>query len=190
MGFNGEVLVGCGKAFISSLNQFWNWDEEVLATWSMSDGWQAVHVRTPAEPDDLEELAEAADGPVLACLVFEGSTGHVRGIGAAGRWEAWLNPAEAAHLRAWNTVDDEIGGGLYPDGTAHDHAQVGQLAIRFAAALDAERPAAACAATTWAHESGLHANTERLEEVLTTPWDSSVQQGFFALLSALGISSA
>lgn len=32
MGFNGEVLVGRGETFAGALNQFWNWEEEVLAT--------------------------------------------------------------------------------------------------------------------------------------------------------------
>ncbi|WP_344659045.1 hypothetical protein [Catenulispora subtropica] len=48
MGFNGEVLVGRGEAFISALSQFWNWEEEVSADWPLRDGWRAVHVRTPA----------------------------------------------------------------------------------------------------------------------------------------------
>jgi hypothetical protein len=189
MGFNGEILVGRGKSFISALTRFWNWDEEVRETRPMREDWLAIYVRSPAEPGELVELAEAADGPVLACLVFEGTTGHVRGIGTTGSWEAWLNPDDAARLKAWDTVDKQIGGGLYPDGTEQDHAKVQQLKARFGAALDAERPAAIHAATVWALEAELPADAERVEEVLATPWGSSAEHGFLALLSALGISS-
>ena len=85
MGFNGEVLVGRGKDFISALNQFWNWDEEVSADWSLRDGWRAVHVQTPAFGDELTEFAEVVGGPVLACWVFESDMGRIRGISAAGQ---------------------------------------------------------------------------------------------------------
>jgi hypothetical protein len=190
MGFNGEVLVGRGKAFISALTQFWHWDEEVRETWPMREDWLAVYVRSPAEPGELVELAEAADGPVLACLVFEDTIGHVRGIGAPASWEAWLSPGDAARLRAWDTVDKQIGGGLCPDGTGLDHVEVQRLEARFGAALDAGRPSAIHAATLWALEAGLPADAERVEEVFATPWGSSAEHGFFALLSALGISSA
>ena len=92
MGFNGEVLVGRGAGFVGALNQFWNWDEEVSSDWPLRDGWRAVHVRTPAFGDELAEFAEVVGEPVLACWVLESDMGHIRGISAAGQWEAWLNP--------------------------------------------------------------------------------------------------
>ncbi|MEY9934725.1 hypothetical protein ABH926_009393 [Catenulispora sp. GP43] len=187
MGFNGEVLVGQGGAFIDALTQVWNWDEEVSADWPLRDGWHAVQVRTPAFGDELAELADAAGGPVLACLVFESGMGHIRGISDAGQWEAWLNPGYAAHLRAWNTVNDEIGGGVYPDGTPQGHARVEQLESEYAAELDAGRPAAATAAATWAARSGLHVDAGRLEEILATRWEPAAQRGFFAMLAVLGL---
>lgn len=187
MGFNGEVLVGQGEAFIAALSAFWNWEEEVYDDWPLRDGWRAVHVRTPAFGDELAEFAEAANGPVLACLVAESDIGHIRGISAAGHWEAWLNPDYAAHLRAWNSVDDEIGGGLYPDGNPEDHARVNHLEAEFEAELEADRPAAARAGAAWAEESGLRADAETIEEILATPWKPQAQRGFFVLLAALGI---
>lgn len=190
MGFNGQVLVGRGEAFTSALNQFWNWEEEVVEAWPLRDGWHAVHVRTPAEADELEELAEAADGPVLACEVFESTTGHIRGISAAGYWEAGLNPGNGAALRAWTTVNEQVGGDLYPNGTRQDQVEVERLTAQYAAEFDAERPGTSRVAIAWAAQSGLNADAARVEEVLATSWGSSVQQGFLALLSALGISSA
>jgi hypothetical protein len=80
---------------------------------------EVLVVRSPAEPGELAELAGLAglaglaDGPVLACLVFEDCTGHVRGFSATGEWQAWLNPVAAARLRASRAVDEEIGGSLY-----------------------------------------------------------------------------
>jgi hypothetical protein len=98
VGFNGEVLVGRGDAFVEALTQFWDWDEEVTDDWPLRDGWRAVCVRTPAEDGELAELADVAGAPVLACLVFESDLGHVQGISAAGHWEARLNTDSAARL--------------------------------------------------------------------------------------------
>jgi len=187
MGFNGEVLVGRGETFIAALSELWNWEEEVYDDWPLRDGWRAVHVRTPSFGDELAEFAEAADSPVLACLAVESDMGHIRGISAAGHWEAWLNPDRAAHLRAWDAVDDEIGGGLYPDGNPENHARVNSLKAKFEAELEADRLEAARAGAAWAEQSGLYADTATIEEILAMPWKPQAQQGFFALLAALGI---
>ena len=84
-------------------------------------------------------------------------------------------------------MDEEIGGGLYPDGTPEDHARVEQLAAQFTAELDADRPVAAGAAAAWAAQSGLHVDAARLEDVLAARWEPSAQQGFFSMLEVLGI---
>ena len=187
MGFNGEVLVGRGKAFVEALSRLWNWDEEVSEDWPLRDDWRAVCVRTPADDEDLAELAHAADGPVLACLVFESDMGHIRGISAAGRWEAWLNSGQASSLRAWSIVNDEIGGSLYPDGSPAGHARVEQLAAGFQSEMEAKRPDAARAAVRWADQAGLLADVSQVEAVLATPWKPQAQRGLFALLAVLGI---
>jgi hypothetical protein len=97
VGFNGEVLVGRGEAFIQALTRIWDWDEEVSDDWQLLDGWRAVCVRTPADDEELAELAQAADGPVLACLVFESDSGLIRGISAAGTWTTPLGERQAKH---------------------------------------------------------------------------------------------
>ncbi|ACU73177.1 hypothetical protein Caci_4313 [Catenulispora acidiphila DSM 44928] len=188
MGFHGEILVGRGESetFVEALAQFWNWDEEVSDDWQLRDNWRAVCVRTPAADGELAELAHAAGGPVLACLVFEGDMGHIQGISAAGRWEAWLNSDYAAHLRAWSTVDEEVGG-LDPDGSPADHARVNQLEAEYHGEMEAARPDAARAAAAWADQAGLLADASRVEEVLFMPWKPQAQRGFFALLAVLGI---
>ncbi|GAA2013219.1 hypothetical protein GCM10009839_04850 [Catenulispora yoronensis] len=187
MGFNGEVLVGRGEAFIGAIDRFWNWYEEVLADWPLRDGWHAVHVRTPAFGDELAELAQAVDGPILACWVFESDLGHVRGISDAGQWEAWLNPAYAAQLHAMTAVDEENSDGSYPSGTPRRQARREQLEMEYAAELDADRPAAARAAAAWAAQSGLHVDAAHLEEILATRWELFAQRGFFAMLAVLGL---
>lgn len=190
MGFNGDVLVGRGEAFTAVLGRIWNREEEVIETWPLCDGWQAVYVRSPAEPDELRELAEAADSPVLACEVFESSTGYIRAVSAAGYWEARLNPEDAAARRAWNAVDERIGGNLYPEGTPQDHAEVKHLTAQYAAEFDAQRSATRRAAIAWAAESGLRADADRVESALAAHWGTAVREGFLAFLSAVGIDPA
>jgi hypothetical protein len=92
----------------------------------------------------VAELSQTAAGPVLACLVFESDTAHIRGISEAGHWEALLNAEHAV-------------------------------------------PDAARAAATWADHAGLPADTKQIEKILSSPWKPQVQEGFFALLAALGI---
>jgi hypothetical protein len=87
-------------------------------------------------------------------------------------------------------VDEQIGGDLHENGTPQDHARVERLTRLIAAEFDAERPTTVRAAVAWAAESGLRAQATRVEVVLATSWDSSAQEGFFALLSALGIARA
>jgi 3-oxoacyl-[acyl-carrier-protein] synthase-3 len=74
MGFNGEVLVGRGEAFSSALNQFWNWEEEVLTIWPVRDSWRAVHVRTPAVGDQAErswwDYSSAAEASAAGALAM------------------------------------------------------------------------------------------------------------------------
>lgn len=100
MGFNGEILVGRGEAFVDALTRIWDWDEEVSDDWHLRDSWRAVCVRTPADDAELAELAQALGGPVLACLVFESDGGHIRGVSAAGPWTARLGETEARRPEA------------------------------------------------------------------------------------------
>lgn len=89
--YNGEVLIGRGEAFIAVFRELWYWDEEVRSRQPLREDWLMVEVRSPAEDDDLAELAAAA-GPVLACCVFEGCDVQVRGVSGTGqRWETHLN---------------------------------------------------------------------------------------------------
>lgn len=187
MGFNGEVLVERGETFIAALNEFWNWEEEVCDDWPLRDGWHAVGVRTPTYGDELAELGEAAAGPVPACLVVESDVGHIRGISAAGHWEAWLNPDRAAPLRAWDAANDELEGGLSPDGNPAGHARVNSLKAGFEAESEADRPTAARACTVWAGQSCLSVETSMIEDILAMSWEPQVLRGLFALLEALGI---
>lgn len=187
MGFNGDILVGRGEDFVKALTQIWNGDEEVSDDWQLRNEWRAVCVRTPADDGELAELAQAANGPVLDCRVFESDTAYIQGISTAGRWEALPNADYAAHLRAWDTVDREIGGGLYPDGSAADHARVNHLEAEFRRAAEAKRLEAARAATAWAAQAGLRAEPSQIEQVLATPWQPQAEQGVFALLAVLGI---
>lgn len=187
MGFNGDILVGRGERFLSALNEFWNWDKEVAGDWQFRDGWRAVLVRTPAFGDELDAFARAVGGPVLACWVFESDMGHIRGVGATGKWEAWLNPAYAAHLRASSVVDHEIGGGLYPDGRPEDFARLEQLEARFTAELADGRPDAVRAVVRWAGECELRPDAARVERILAEQWEPFAQRGFFALLTELGL---
>ena len=124
---------------------------------------------------------------MLACLVFESDMGHIRGISAAGRWEAWLNSDYASSLRAWSTVGEEIGGSLYPDGSPGDHARVERLAAEVLSEMEAKRPDAARTAVRWADQAGLLVEASQVEAVLSTPWKPQAQRGFFALLAVLGI---
>ena len=137
--------------------------------------------------DELDELAETADYPILACWVFESDTCHIRGIGAAGRWDAWLNSGYAARLHAWNIVNDELGGDLHEGGSLADHARANRLEAEIAARLETERPDAARAVAAWATQSGQHSDVTRIEAILATPWKPQAQRGFFTLLAQLGI---
>ena len=62
-----------------------------------------------------------------------------------------------------------------------------RLEAEFEAELEADQPTAARDCAAWAEQSGLRADTAMIEEILAMPWKPQAQQGFFALLAALGI---
>jgi hypothetical protein len=192
MRFNGEIIVvRCGRS--SDCASFIGIREHELGTeWPLRHSWQAIAVSPQDEPYKYDrawiaEIATITGAPVLACWVSEDRVAHIRGLSDAGGWDAWLNPRYAAFL-AVQEILEEIGGELYEEGgRAAIDRYLAERCPEVFARLEAAIPEASRRAAEWAAQAGFEVPVGPIEDLLSAPRESFVQQGFFELLDRLGL---
>ncbi|WP_406282276.1 hypothetical protein [Embleya sp. NBC_00896] len=197
MGFNGDIVLVRATRPLADLAPHVDTERHpARVLWESSGGWRATHVRHDDDPyaferSWMEALAAKADSPVLMCWVFEAHVAHVQGVSAAGAWEGWLNPGDAAahlavsrlELEAARTGTDVFG----PDGDFLDPGRYAELRDEVVGVLDRARPRVAAAAVRWAEAAGRIVRADAVERVLARNQGESALRVFGLLADRLGV---
>lgn len=191
MGFSGHLVFARSDRPLLEAPVFDGIDEELEAgvhTWeSRPGGWQTLQFDSGAWDDaGLPALVEWSRAPACVADVSDSSLALVTGLDTTGqRWQAWLNPDNAAGLLAEEPedIDDQL---LWLD-TPEFHDAVRHKR----AELDAEIPADTEGAVAWAAAAGIPVTpqTVRIEELLRSH-ETFVEDLFSTLLDELGFPQA
>ncbi|MGV9454370.1 hypothetical protein [Streptomyces sp. NPDC003635] len=187
MGFSGHLVFARSSGPLLEAPVFDGLDEEGKAAVGVGEsrpgGWQTLQFDFGTWDDgDLLALVEWSGAPACVAEVSDSDLALVTGLDAAGRrWQAWLNVDAAARLLAEepDDLEDQL---LWLD-TPEFHEAVRDKH----AELDAEIPADAEGAVSWAAAAGLPvtSDTVRIEELLRSH-ETFVEDLFSTLLDELG----
>ncbi|MGC0416771.1 hypothetical protein [Embleya sp. AB8] len=197
MGFNGDIVVVRGARPLSEFAPHVDTTAHPARTmWESPDGWSATHVRHDDDPYAFERpwlaaLAAKADSPVLVCWVFETHIAHVQAVSAAGAWEVWLNPGEAAAHLAMSRLELEAaraGAEVFDDdGELARPQRYAELRDEVADELERRRPRVVGAAVAWAAAAGMPADGAAVELVLARNQGESALRVFGLFADRLGV---
>lgn len=191
MGFSGHLVFASSKRplleapLFDSIGQ--GGKEGVHAWWPRPGGWQTLQLDQGIwEDDHLLALVEWTGAPVCVADVSDSSLALVTGLDPGGqRWQAWLNPDNAAALLVEEPEDlDDVS--LWW-GTPEFDAAVN----RKRAELDADVPADAEGALMWAAAAGVRTAAQQsgIEDLLRAR-ETFAEELFSSLLDELGFPEA
>lgn len=191
MGFSGHLVIARSERPLLEAPLFSSIDQGlkggVHEWWPRPGGWQTLQLKQGIwEEDYLFALVEWTGAPACVADVSDSSVALVTGLDTNGqRWRAWLNLDDAAALLVEEPEDlDDMS--LWAVTPEFDAAM-----RRKRAELDAEVPADAEGALTWASAAGMQAAAQqpRIEELLRSQ-EPFAEDLFSALLDELGFPEA
>ena len=190
MGFSGQFVFGRSDRALVEAPVFDEvrllWGDGAHELWPRPGGWQTLQFRDDRwGAEQLRALVDWSGAPACFAVIHDSDVAHVVGLAPGGQeWAAVLGLAIAAEMSLGRPED------VRDDLEWFGSPEYAQAADAARTAYEAAVPAAAEAAIAWAAAAGAATTGQDAVEAVRRSREVFVEDGFIALLDALGFPAA